>query len=372
MRKNNHSEAFLWSPPPARLPPIHTQLRRGRERGEKKKAAFLIAFKEKEKIQTATPPPHHLPLVSLPPPPRPPPPALESSTSAARGSPRRARRRTNPRAPPAPTPARRPSAAGAGAGLGTPPPSSPAGSVPRAPRQGRAGPDHGKGGGGDPGSSAPTLSQPASSRPGPAFLPLQLRTCSCSGRRGCRCCRCQRHLRPRRFRLAPGPLPPRSPSRPPRSWSAGPLLRSLLPSLHLAPEAATATGAVRRRTPTPKPGILPTSTIAREVRGGERRLSRDPVAMAAAAAEAAPVLKLRLGGGLCGGGAGRSGGRVVERRLWGRRCEAPELQGLAWNRGPRATLRLHWARESISGVSQAEPALERGWRKPLLPLNPYF
>lgn len=157
-------------------------------------------------------------------------------------------------------------------------------------------------GGGNPGSSAPTLSQPASSRPGPAFLPLQLRTCSCSGRRGCRCCRCQRHLRPRRFRLAPGPLPPRSPSRPPRSWSAGPLLRSLLPSLHLAPEAATATGAVRRRTPTPKPGILPTSTIAREVRGGERRLSRDPVAMAAAAAEAALVLKLRLGGGLCGGG----------------------------------------------------------------------
>lgn len=60
----------------------------------------------------------------------------------------------------------------------------------------------------------------------------------------------------------------------------------------------------------------------------------------------------------------------MERRLWGRRCEAPELQGLAWNRGPRATLRLHWARESISGVSQAEPALERGWRKPLLPLTP--
>lgn len=303
MRKNSHSEAFLWFPPLPASPPYTHSLGEGeREGGEKKKkAAFLIAFKEKEKIQTATPPPHHLPLVSLPPPTRPPPPALESSTSAARGSPRRARQRTSPRAPPAPTPARRPSAAGAGAGLGTP----------RPPARRAASPAHlaravrGRttaGGGGDPSSSAPTLSQPASSRPGPAFLPLQLRTCSCSGRRGCRCCRCQRHLRPRRFRLAPGPLPPRSPSRPPRSWSAGPLLRSLLPSLHLAPEAATATGAVRRRTPTPKPGILPTSTIAREVRGGERRLSRDPVAMAAAAAEAAPVLKLRLGGGLCGGG----------------------------------------------------------------------
>lgn len=61
-------------------------------------------------------------------------------------------------------------------------------------------------------------------------------------------------------RLPPPPPPPQvppgsraaaslSPSRPRRRWSAGPLPGSLLPSLHLAPEAATATGDVRRTPP---------------------------------------------------------------------------------------------------------------------------
>lgn len=55
--------------------------------------------------------------------------------------------------------------------------------------------------------------------------------------------------------LRPPPPAPQA-DRPRRSWSAGPLPGSLLPSLHLAPEAATATGAVRR-TPTPSPGYFP-------------------------------------------------------------------------------------------------------------------
>lgn len=92
---------------------------------------------------------------------------------------------------------------------------------------------------------------PASSLPGPAFPP-RLRTCSCSLRRGC-----HRRLRPRRFRPALRSLPPAPQAdRPRRRWSAGPLPGSLLPSLHLAPEAATATGAVQR-TPTPSPGYFP-------------------------------------------------------------------------------------------------------------------
>lgn len=67
--------------------------------------------------------------------------------------------------------------------------------------------------------------------------------------------------------LLPPPPPPQvplgsrslssgSPSRLLRRCSPGPFPSSLLPSLHLAPEAATATGAVRR-TPTPSPGYFP-------------------------------------------------------------------------------------------------------------------
>jgi hypothetical protein len=44
--------------------------------------------------------------------------------------------------------------------------------------------------------------------------------------------------------------------KPTSDCSTGPHPGSLLPSLHLAPEAATATGAVRR-TPTPSPGYFP-------------------------------------------------------------------------------------------------------------------
>lgn len=67
--------------------------------------------------------------------------------------------------------------------------------------------------------------------------------------------------------LRPPPPPPRVPlgsrstlsgslSRFQRCCSPGPAPSSLLPSHHLAPEAATATGAVRR-TPTPRPGYFP-------------------------------------------------------------------------------------------------------------------
>lgn len=68
--------------------------------------------------------------------------------------------------------------------------------------------------------------------------------------------RCGRRLRPRRFRLALALFPPA----PPADFSAAaplaPLPDSLLPSLYLAPEAATATGAVRR-TPTPRLRYFP-------------------------------------------------------------------------------------------------------------------
>lgn len=63
----------------------------------------------------------------------------------------------------------------------------------------------------------------------------------------------------------------------------------------------------------PQPGILPTSTIAREVRGSERQFSREPSPWQRLQQEQ-PVLKLSLGGGLCGGWRIRRHG--VERRLW--------------------------------------------------------
>lgn len=67
--------------------------------------------------------------------------------------------------------------------------------------------------------------------------------------------------------LRPPPPPPQAPlgsrstlsgslSRFQRGCSPGLAPGSLLPALHLAPEAATATGAVRR-TPTPRPGYFP-------------------------------------------------------------------------------------------------------------------
>lgn len=104
---------------------------------------------------------------------------------------------------------------------------------------------------------------------GPAFLPQPL-TCSCSQLR-----RHSHRLRPRRFRSALVPLPPTPPRRFRQGCSPGPAPQ--LPPSFPPPSTgscdADGSGAAH---PHPQTGILPTSPIARELRGSERQFSRDP------------------------------------------------------------------------------------------------
>lgn len=135
---------------------------------------------------------------------------------------------------------------------------------------------------------------PASSLPGPAFPP-QLRTCSCSLRRGC-----HRRLRPRRFRPALRPLPP-APQADPTAVKMVRWPAPRLPPARPPPSTGSRDGDRSCAANThPQPGLLPTSTIAREVRGSERQFSRDPSPWQRLQ-QKQPVLKLSLGGGLCGG-----------------------------------------------------------------------
>lgn len=269
VRENNHSQAFLWFPPTAQA-------------GEGEKRQHSSALKQKGKIRTATPPPHHLPLVSLPP--------LKPQPSKAHlRSPGRPLGRGGGqiRAQPPPPPQlsvlqlRRQEW-----GWG-PPPQLCEDCPPHLAWQG--GPDRGRG------PRAPGLP------PSPSRFPARTRLPSPA---------------PNLFllpapRLPPPPPPPQvppgsraaasslSPSRPPRSWSAGPLPGSLLPSLHLAPEAATATGAVLR-TPTPSPGYFPPPR-SREKSAVASGSSRETHHHGSGCSRSSRVLKLRLGGGLCGG-----------------------------------------------------------------------
>lgn len=139
---------------------------------------------------------------------------------------------------------------------------------------GWGGPHSPKPGSARQGAPGPQPPPQASPLPGPAFPPQPL-TCSCS-----QLCRCGRRLRPRRFRSAPARLPPA----PPAAAPLAPLPDSLLPPLYLAPEAATATRAVRR---TPPPD-RDTSHLPDRARTAWQRaavLAR-AITMAAAAAEA--------------------------------------------------------------------------------------
>lgn len=78
-----------------------------------------------------------------------------------------------------------------------------------------------------------------------------------------------------------------------------PLPGSLLPFLHLAPEAATATGAVRR-TPTPRPGYFPPPR-SRENCAVACGSSREIHHHGSGCSRGNRVLELNLGGGRCGG-----------------------------------------------------------------------
>lgn len=143
--------------------------------------------------------------------------------------------------------------------------------------------------------------RPDPTRPGSAPFPLQLRTCSCARRRGCHR---RLRLRPRRSRPAlrpPPPAPAPQADRPRRSCSAGPAPR--LPPALPPPSTGSRDGDRSCAANThPQPGILPTSTIAREVRGDERRLSRDPSPWQRLQQKQPGLrLRLRLGGGRCGG-----------------------------------------------------------------------
>lgn len=104
---------------------------------------------------------------------------------------------------------------------------------------------------------------------GPAFLPQPL-TCSCSQLR-----RRSRRLRPRRFRSALVPLPPTPPSRFRQGCSPGPAPQ--LPPSFPPPSTGSRDGDRSCAAhPHPQTGILPTSPIARELRGSEWQFSRDP------------------------------------------------------------------------------------------------
>lgn len=235
----------------------------GREDRKKRHSLALLTEKGYKTVITAPAPPlYGLFSSTSTPTPRKPTSCRRGEPNCSPGRPRVRGRGTNSCAPPTPTPAPRPSNAGAGERLARRPLSELSG-----------GKDHtapcpampGAGGGG----LSPQPPPRASPLRRPAFLPQPL-TCSCSQLR-----RCGRRLRPRRFRSALVPLPPTPPSRFRHHCSPGPA--PWLPPSFPPPSTGSRDGdGSCAAHPHPQTGILPTSPIARELRGSVQQFSRDP------------------------------------------------------------------------------------------------
>lgn len=275
---------------------VPLKLRRGGEEGEEK-AAFLIALQQKEKIQTATPPPHHLPLASM----LPSTPTLENSTSAAPGRPSGEAEDKSACAP-RPHPGSASFSCGGRSGAGKPPPPA-LREVSTAPRQAvLAGPRQGPSG-----SSAPTLTQPlpspdppslSSSEPVPAPGAAAATATSAPAGSAWLSGRCLPLPEPTAATLVRWPAPRLPPSFPP-------------------PSTGSRDGDRRcAANPTPSPGYFPPPR-SREKCAVASGSSRETHHHGSGCSKSGRVLKLGLGGGMCGGWKIRR--QSVKMRLWGLR-----------------------------------------------------
>lgn len=233
------------------------------------------------------------------------------------GRPRPARRSTHSCAPPTPTPAPAPRPSNVGAGER--PARRPLPELPGGKHHGASGPA-GRGAG----VCLPGPHPEPLLRGDPPSSPQPL-TCSCSQLR-----RRSRRLRPRRFRSALVPFPPTPPGRFRHGCSPGRAPR--LPPSFPPPSTGSRDGDRSCAAhPHPQTGILPTSPIARELRGGERQLSREGRHHGSGCSRGSRVSEPEPGGGRRGGCRRREVGMRPWGLRWESRAPGPCLEFKDWS-----------------------------------------